>query len=133
MENDERASEVHSPTCCRVSEKAAVEHPPSELTSSIPPGADNVQHYIAGIKYSEAQYNQVNLSNETPHAAAAMKIMVLVKQVYVMQSSATPGPAPVRTPCRCHWLTLIGPTKLHQDQTTGGARTLLAERLKTHF
>lgn len=68
MENDEhvRASAVcwgwfGSPTCRRVSENAVTERPPSELTSSIPPGANNVQRYITAIKYSEAQYNQVNL------------------------------------------------------------------------
>lgn len=67
VKNVERANVVRSPTCCRVSEKAVTEHPPSELTSSIPPGADNVQHYIAAIKYLAAQYSQVNLCSETPH------------------------------------------------------------------
>ena len=33
----------------------------SVLTRSISPAADNVQHYITGIKYSGAQYNQVNV------------------------------------------------------------------------
>lgn len=72
MGKDDHASVVRSPTCCRASEKAVTEHPPSGLTSSIPPGADKVQHYIAAIKYSEAQYNQVNLSSEAPHAAEVM-------------------------------------------------------------
>lgn len=55
-----------------LSEEAVTARPPSELTSSIPPGADNVQHYITGIKYSRARYNQVNLCSETPHAARVM-------------------------------------------------------------
>lgn len=120
---------VGSPTYCRVSENAVTE--PSELASSIPPGAHNVQHYITGIKYSEARYNQVNLCTKTPHAGDGIKHRretVLVKQIYIMQSSATPG----RPPCRSHRLTLIVPTELQEDQTTGGARTSLAERLKPH-
>lgn len=76
MENDGRVRAsavcrgwlIGSPTHCRVSENAVTERPPSELASSIPPGAHNVQHYITGIKYSEARYNQVNLRTKTPHA-----------------------------------------------------------------
>lgn len=88
---------VGSPTYCRVSENAVTERPPSELASSIPPGADNVQHYITGIKYSEARYNQVNLCTKAPHAGDGIKHRretVLVKQIYIMQSSATPGRPP---------------------------------------
>lgn len=33
----------------------------SDLTGSIFPAAGNAQHYITGIKYSGAQYTQVNL------------------------------------------------------------------------
>lgn len=123
---------VGSPTHCRVSENAVTERPPSELASSIPPGAHNVQHYITGIKYSEARYNQVNLRTKTLHAGDGIKhrretVLVKADLHYAVKCDTWSPP-----PCRSHRLTLIVPTELREDQTAGGARTSLAERLKPH-
>ncbi len=53
----------------------------SELTRSISPAADNVQHYITGIKYSEAQYNQVNVCTYTHASTRRRHCTLLLKTI----------------------------------------------------
>lgn len=49
----------------------------SELNGSISPAADNAQHYITRIKYSEAQYNQVNLCTYSTLSQRKRHILML--------------------------------------------------------